>query len=85
MAARICREATFGRRPHPTERHDRERQREVIVRRYGLGDDGAQTHEQIGEWLGVGEERSRQIERDALHRLRSSVGVGIGIGIGTSR
>ncbi len=48
-----------------------ERHREVIVRRYGLGDDGAQTHEQIGERLGVGEERSRQIEREALHRLRS--------------
>jgi RNA polymerase primary sigma factor len=48
-----------------------ERHREVIVRRYGLGDDVAQTHEQIGERLGVGEERSRQIEREALHRLRS--------------
>jgi RNA polymerase primary sigma factor len=47
------------------------RHREVIVRRYGLGDDGAQTHEQIGERLGVGEERSRQLEREALHRLRS--------------
>ena len=48
-----------------------ERHREVIVRRYGLSDDGAQTHQQIGERLGVGEERSRQIEREALHRLRS--------------
>jgi RNA polymerase primary sigma factor len=48
-----------------------ERHREVIVRRYGLTDDAAQTHEQIGERLGVGEERSRQIEREALHRLRS--------------
>jgi RNA polymerase primary sigma factor len=48
-----------------------ERHREVIVRRYGFTDDGVQTHEQIGERLGVGEERSRQIEREALHRLRS--------------
>jgi RNA polymerase primary sigma factor len=48
-----------------------ERHREVIVRRYGLSDDRAETHEQIGERLGVGEERSRQIEREALHRLRS--------------
>jgi RNA polymerase primary sigma factor len=48
-----------------------ERHREVIVRRYGLGDHRAQTHEQIGKRLGVGEERSRQIEREALHRLRS--------------
>jgi RNA polymerase primary sigma factor len=48
-----------------------ERHREVIVRRYGLSDDAAETHEQIGQRLGVGEERSRQIEREALHRLRS--------------
>ena len=48
-----------------------ERHREVIIRRYGLSDDGSQTHEQIGERLGIGEERSRQIEREALHRLRS--------------
>jgi RNA polymerase primary sigma factor len=48
-----------------------ERHREVIVRRYGLTGDVAQTHEQIGERLGVGAERSRQIEREALHRLRS--------------
>jgi RNA polymerase primary sigma factor len=48
-----------------------ERHREVIVRRYGFSSGGAQTHEQIGERLGVGEERSRQIEREALHRLRS--------------
>jgi RNA polymerase primary sigma factor len=50
-----------------------ERHREVISRRYGLGDEGAQTHAQIGERLGVGEERSRQLEREALHRLRSIV------------
>ena len=48
-----------------------ERHREVIVRRYGFSDDGAQTHQQIGERLGIGEERSRQLEREALHRLRS--------------
>src|ERR1700744_2969454 len=44
---------------------------EVLVRRYGLDDHRAQTHEEIGESLGVGEERSRQLEREALHRLRS--------------
>jgi RNA polymerase primary sigma factor len=48
-----------------------ERHREVIVRRYGFTEDGVQTHEQIGKRLGVGEERSRQIEREALNRLRS--------------
>jgi RNA polymerase primary sigma factor len=48
-----------------------ERHREVLVRRYGLNDSRAQNHEEIGEWLGVSQERSRQIEREALHRLRS--------------
>jgi DNA-directed RNA polymerase sigma subunit (sigma70/sigma32) len=48
-----------------------ERHREVIVRRHGLSDDAAETHEQIGAVLGGGEERSSQIEREALHRLRS--------------
>ena len=48
-----------------------ERHREVLIRRYGLNDGPVQSHEEIGEWLGVGAERSRQIEREALHRLRS--------------
>jgi RNA polymerase primary sigma factor len=48
-----------------------ERHRDVIVRRYGLSDKHAQTHQQIAERLNVGEERSRQLEREALHRLRS--------------
>jgi RNA polymerase primary sigma factor len=48
-----------------------ERHREVLVRRYGLNHTTEQSHEEIGKWLGVGEERSRQIEREALHRLRT--------------
>jgi RNA polymerase primary sigma factor len=49
--------------------------REVLVRRYGLGDVRAQSHDEIGAWLGVGRERSRQLEHEALHRLRSIAGV----------
>jgi RNA polymerase primary sigma factor len=48
-----------------------ERHREVLLRRYGLRGDHAQTHEEIAAWLGVGEERSRQLERQALHWLRA--------------
>jgi RNA polymerase primary sigma factor len=48
-----------------------DRHREVLIRRYGLGDGQVQTHQEIGDWLGVGEQRSRQLEREALHRLRS--------------
>jgi RNA polymerase sigma factor (sigma-70 family) len=51
------------------------RQREVLVRRYGLRNARVQSHAQIGEFLGVGEERSRQLEREALNRLRSVAGV----------
>jgi RNA polymerase primary sigma factor len=48
-----------------------ERHRQVLMRRFGLGDGRARSHEGIGGWLGVGEERSRRIEREALHRWRS--------------
>jgi RNA polymerase primary sigma factor len=47
------------------------RQREVLIRRYGLNRRRPQSHREIGEGLGVGEVRSSQIEREALHRLRS--------------
>jgi RNA polymerase primary sigma factor len=46
------------------------RHREVVIRRYDLRGEGAQTHAEIAAWLGVREERSRQLEREALHRLR---------------
>jgi RNA polymerase sigma factor (sigma-70 family) len=48
-----------------------ERHRKVLTRRYGLDEGRVHTYEEIGGSLGVGEERSRQIEREALHRLRS--------------
>jgi RNA polymerase primary sigma factor len=48
-----------------------ERHREVLVRRFGLNQHPCQDHREIGQWLGVGAERSRQLEREALHRLRS--------------
>jgi RNA polymerase primary sigma factor len=47
-----------------------QRHREVLVRRYGLHGDEAQSHAEIGTKLGFGQERSRQLEREALHRLR---------------
>jgi DNA-directed RNA polymerase sigma subunit (sigma70/sigma32) len=47
------------------------RHREVLLRRYGLRGGEPETHAEIGAKLGVGEERSRQLEREALHRLRS--------------
>jgi DNA-directed RNA polymerase sigma subunit (sigma70/sigma32) len=52
-----------------------DRQREVLERRYGVGHPHQQSHAEIGRWLGVGQECSRQIERDALRRLRSAVEV----------
>jgi RNA polymerase sigma factor (sigma-70 family) len=46
------------------------RHRQVLVRRYGIGGGRAQSHREIGALLGVKEERSRQLEREALQRLR---------------
>jgi RNA polymerase primary sigma factor len=48
-----------------------DRHREVLLRRYGLRGEEPETHADIGARLGVGEERSRQLEREALRRLRS--------------
>jgi RNA polymerase primary sigma factor len=47
-----------------------ERHRQVLIRRYGIGGGRPETHREIGQRLGVKEERSRQLEREALHRLR---------------
>jgi RNA polymerase primary sigma factor len=46
------------------------RHREVLLRRYGFVGDGAQSHQEIAASLGVGVERSRQLERQGLHWLR---------------
>jgi len=46
------------------------RHREVLVRRYGLVGGDEQTHAQVGAALAIGAERSRQLEHEALRRLR---------------
>jgi RNA polymerase primary sigma factor len=46
------------------------RHRDVVLCRYGLAGDRAHTHDEIAARLGVGVQRSRQLEREALHRLR---------------
>ena len=46
------------------------RHREVLLSRYGLQGHPVRTHAEIAARLGVGEERSRQLERQALHWLR---------------
>ncbi len=48
---------------------DREREREIISRRYGLYD-RKETLEQIGELLGITRERVRQLEKATMTRLR---------------
>ncbi len=47
-----------------------EKQREVVCRRYGLGGYDNSTLEQVAQELGVTRERVRQIQMDALKRLR---------------
>jgi len=48
-----------------------ERHREVLTRHYGLGRARAMSHRELAVRIGVGVARSRQLEREALHRLRS--------------
>lgn len=47
-----------------------EREREVVVRRFGLNGQANETLEQIGQNLGISSERVRQIETIALRKLR---------------
>jgi AcrR family transcriptional regulator len=49
---------------------DREREREIIARRFGLFD-RKETLEQIGELLGITRERVRQLEKSVIARLKS--------------
>jgi RNA polymerase primary sigma factor len=46
------------------------RERVVLRRRFGLGDDSEQTLEEVGRTFNVTRERIRQIEREALEKLR---------------
>lgn len=50
---------------------EREREREIIARRFGLFD-RKETLEQIGELLGITRERVRQLEKAAITKLRDS-------------
>jgi hypothetical protein len=50
---------------------DREREREIVSRRFGLFD-RKETLEQIGELLGITRERVRQLEKSVLSRLKAS-------------
>ncbi|HSX08105.1 MAG TPA: sigma factor-like helix-turn-helix DNA-binding protein [Candidatus Saccharimonadales bacterium] len=54
---------------------EREREREIIARRFGLFD-RKETLEQIGELLNITRERVRQLEKSVLARLQSSASEG---------
>jgi RNA polymerase primary sigma factor len=47
-----------------------EREREVVIMRFGLDDEQARTLEEVGKTFGVTRERIRQIESKTLAKLR---------------
>ena len=51
-----------------------DREAEVIIRRFGLGDTEGETLEQIGNRLALSRERVRQLELHALQLLRDRIG-----------
>ncbi|HSX18254.1 MAG TPA: sigma factor-like helix-turn-helix DNA-binding protein [Candidatus Saccharimonadales bacterium] len=54
---------------------EREREREIIARRFGLFD-RRETLEQIGELLGITRERVRQLEKAVITRLKAAAEAG---------
>lgn len=52
-------------------RHLSDRERRIIDLRYGLADGQRRTLEEVGRVLGMTRERARQIESEALRRLRA--------------
>ncbi|MBU2547996.1 MAG: sigma-70 family RNA polymerase sigma factor [Proteobacteria bacterium] len=49
-----------------------ERERQILSMRFGLGDLGPCTLEEVGQSLNISRERVRQLEKRALNRLRQS-------------
>src|SRR5207249_2366598 len=47
------------------------REQEILALRFGLGDDTPRTLEEVGERFGVTRERIRQIQNEALKKLRA--------------
>lgn len=50
-----------------------DREKEVVMMRFGLEDDNPKTLEEIGQHFGVTRERIRQIETKALRKLRNPI------------
>ncbi|MEJ2345902.1 MAG: sigma-70 family RNA polymerase sigma factor [Gammaproteobacteria bacterium] len=57
--------------------HLNTREREVVMRRFGLGGRDRATLEEIGSTIGISRERVRQVQSSALKRLRGLIESGV--------
>lgn len=70
--ASILRRELCARTGRALERLD-PREREIVVRRFGIGGDDERTLHEMAGLLGVSRERVRQIEARAMRKLRRSI------------
>lgn len=74
---RVAKDELVRRLRHVVDQLPDQRQRHLLIRRYGLEDDQFRTLSEVGSELGISRERCRQIEQQALNWLREHGGLDV--------